>query len=150
MITIKSRRFFYVFGGHKLCRKLRLFSRIVPTMVRFCIRSFLPNSKFVKKLSQVIFFPLFLKGSKSFCASFESRFVSLGSPISLPLYISIFSTYCDVESHIAQILMPYFSGLDGMYSCNGQQPRNVTSFSSTVRLGPGTDASKRGSFQIHF
>ena len=44
--------------------------------------------------------------------------------------------------------MPYFPGFDGMYWRNGQRPRNVTNCSSTVRFGPGTNASKKDSFQI--
>ena len=61
LIAIESSGFFSVFGGHKFCRELCLFFRNVPTMVRFCIRSFFLNSKFLKKLSQVIFLPLFKK-----------------------------------------------------------------------------------------
>ena len=60
------------------------------------------------------------------------------------LYTSIFS---DVEFHIAEILMPYFLGLDGMYWRNGQRPQNVSSCLFTVRFALGTNASKRDSFQ---
>ena len=44
--------------------------------------------------------------------------------------------------------MTYFPDLDGMYWRNGQRPRNDKSCSSTVRFGPGTNASKRDLFQI--
>ena len=89
-------------------------------------------------------FPIFLKGSESFSTTFEPRFVSLASPISLPLHTSIFN---DVEFHIAQILMQYFLGLDGMYWRNGQRPQNVSSCLFTVRFALGTNAFKRDSFQ---
>lgn len=79
-----------------------------------------------KKWSTVTMWPF--KPSESCKTTRLPSFTSARVFGALPVYTSVFQVYAFWLSHVAQILMPYFAGLFGMYC----RKKNVLCTKSTV------------------
>ena len=107
-----------------------MFLRTVSTIVSFLLRSSCLCLCKVKKLVHVMLWP------QSPCVMSRT---TLGSSQGL-LHLSFpyrLASSTHMMKQAAQILIPYFVGLDSMHCLKGQQPLNGISCSSTVMLCQG-------------